>query len=379
MIYLDNAATTRVKSEIADRIKKYYDTNYANPSGLYDVAFTNHKIIEEGREVIAGILNCEKKEIYYTSGGTESDNWALKGVAKMLKNKGNHIITTKIEHHAIINSCKFLEKEGLDITYVGVDKDGVVKIDEIVKAIKKETILISVMAANNETGTLQPIDIIGRIAREKGVLFHTDAVQAFGHINIDVQKSNIDLLSASSHKFGGPKGCGFLYIRKGVDIEPFMHGGGQEMKKRAGTSNVPGIVGMVEAVKDSHINMYNRMAYEIRLRDYMINRIYKEIPFARLNGDRYRRLPNNINFSFKNVEGQSVVVLLTENGICASSGSACSSGEKGPSHVLQAIGLGDDWAYGAIRFTLSYENTKEEIDFVVNKLKEIVYKIRKNI
>lgn len=379
MIYMDNAATTRVKSEIADKIKKYYDTNYANPSGLYDAAFENYKIIEEGREIIAGILNCDKQEIYYTSGGTESDNWALKGVAKALKNRGNHIIVTKIEHHAVINTCKFLEKEGFEITYVGVDKDGVVRIDEIVKAIRKETILISVMTANNEIGTLQPIETIGKIAREKGILFHTDAVQAFGHINIDVKKSKIDLLSASSHKFGGPKGCGFLYIRKGIDIEPFMHGGGQEMKKRAGTSNVSGIVGMVEAIKDSYINMYNRMAYEIRLRDYMINRIYKEIPFARLNGDRYRRLPNNINFSFKNVEGPNIVALLAENGICASSGSACSSGEKGPSHVLKAIGLSDEWSYGAIRFTLSYENTKADIDYTVNKLKEIVYKIRKKI
>ncbi len=379
MIYMDNAATTRVKSEIADIIKKYYDTNYANPSGLYDAAFENYKIIEEGREIIAGILNCDKQEIYYTSGGTESDNWALKGVAKALKNRGNHIIVTKIEHHAVINTCKFLEKEGFEITYVGVDKDGVVRIDEIVKAIRKETILISVMTANNEIGTLQPIETIGKIARENGILFHTDAVQAFGHINVDVKKSKIDLLSASSHKFGGPKGCGFLYIRKGIDIEPFMHGGGQEMKKRAGTSNVSGIVGMVEAIKDSYINMYNRMAYEIRLRDYMINRIYKEIPFARLNGDRYRRLPNNINFSFKNVEGPNIVALLAENGICASSGSACSSGEKGPSHVLKAIGLSDEWSYGAIRFTLSYENTKADIDYTVNKLKEIVYKIRKKI
>ena len=379
MIYLDNAATTKMKSDIVDIMKRYYDIDFANPSGLYDAAFSNQKKMDEGREIIAGMLNCDREEIYYTSGGTESDNWALKGVANALKHKGNHIITTKIEHHAILHTCEFLEKEGYDVTYVGVDGNGVIKIDELVKAIRKDTILISVMAANNEVGTLQPIDIIGKIAKERDILFHTDAVQAFGHIVIDVKKCNIDLLSASSHKFGGPKGSGFLYVNREAKIVPFMHGGSQERKLRAGTGNVPGVVGMMEAAKDSNINMYERMAYEIRLRDYMISRIYKEIPFCKLNGDRYKRLPNNINFGFKNVEGQSAIVLLSEEGICASTGSACSSGDKEPSHVLKAMGVNEDYLYGSVRFTLSHNNTKQEIDYTIMKLKEIVYKLRKKI
>lgn len=377
MIYLDNAATTRMRSDIVDKMKIYFDKDYANPSGLYEMAYMNQKVLEEGREIIAGALNCDKNEIYYTSGGTESDNWALKGVANAMKNKGNHIISSKIEHHAVLRTLQFLEKHGYEITYVNVDSNGIVKIDEIVRAIRKNTILISIMTANNEIGSLQPIDKIGYIAKERGIFFHTDAVQAFGHIPIDVKRSNIDLLSSSSHKFGGPKGCGFLYVNKNVNITPLMHGGGQENKKRAGTSNVPGVVGMTEAIKDSMLHMQQRMAYEIRLRDYMIKRIYKEIPFCRLNGDRYKRLPNNVNFSFKNVEGQSLVVLLSEEGICVSAGSACSAGEKAPSHVLRAIDIPDELAYGTVRFTLSYENTKEEVDYTVNKLKEIVNKLRK--
>ncbi len=379
MIYLDNAATTKMKPEIVEKMRTYFDKDFANPSGLYEIAYTNQKVLEEGREVIAGVLNCNKDEIYYTSGGTESDNWALKGVANALKKRGNHIITSKIEHHAILRTLEFLEKHGYEITYVNVDANGIVKVDEIIRAIKKNTILISIMTANNEIGSLQPIDKIGYIARERGILFHTDAVQAFGHIPIDVRRSNIDLLSASSHKFGGPKGCGFLYVNKNVNIVPLMHGGGQENKKRAGTSNVPGIVGMTEALKDATIHMHERMAYEIRLRDYMIKRIFKEIPFCRLNGDRYKRLPNNINFSFKNVEGQSIVVLLSEEGICVSSGSACSSGDKEPSHVLRAIDVSEELAYGTVRFTISHETTKEEIDITVNKLKEIVNKLRKKV
>lgn len=379
MIYLDNAATTKMKSDIAEIMKKYYDIDFANPSGLYEAAFANQRKMDEGREVIAGMLNCDREEIYFTSGGTESDNWALKGVANALKGKGNHIITTKIEHHAVLHTCEFLEKAGFEVTYVGVDANGMIRIDELVKAIRKDTILISVMAANNEIGTLQPIDVIGKIAKEKKILFHTDAVQAFGHIVIDVRKCNIDLLSASSHKFGGPKGCGFLYINKSAKIEPFMHGGSQERKMRAGTGNVPGVVGMMEAAKDSNLHLYERMAYEIRLRDYMINRIYKEIPFCKLNGDRYKRLPNNINFGFENVEGQSIIILLSENDICASTGSACSSGDKEPSHVLKAMGVNESYLNGSVRFTLSYNNTKQEIDYTIMKLKEIVYKLRKKI
>lgn len=377
MIYLDNAATTRMKTEIADNVKKYFDIDFANPSGLYEPAFSNQKVMDEGREIIAGAINCSKEEIYYTSGGTESDNWALKGVAYALREKGKHIITSKIEHHAVLNTCKFLEEQGFEVTYLNTYENGVVKIDELVNAIREDTILISIMTANNEVGTLQPIDKIGIIAEEHEILFHTDAVQAFGHIPIDVKMNKVDILSASSHKLGGPKGCGFMYIGNNVNIESFMHGGSQENKKRAGTSNIPGIAGMAEATKDSMLNMSKRMAYEIRLRDYMIKRIYKEIPFCVLNGDRYKRLPNNVNFSFRNVEGQNIVILLAEKEICASSGSACSAGEKGPSHVLKALGVPKDLAYGAVRFTLSYENTKDEIDYTVNALKEIVCKLRK--
>lgn len=376
MIYLDNAATTKMKTEIVDKMNKYHCESYANPSGLYEAAFLNNKVLDDGREVLAGALNCDKEEIYYTSGGTESDNWALKGIAYALKEKGNHIITSKIEHHAILNTCDFLQEQGFSITYLNVGANGMVRIEELLKAIRKNTILISIMAANNEVGTLQPIEKIGQIARSRGIVFHTDAVQAFGHIPLDVKAFNIDLLSASSHKFGGPKGCGFMYVRNGIDIVPFMHGGGQENRKRAGTSNVPGIVGMAEAAKDSIGSMRSRMAYEIRLRDYMIKRITREIPFCVLNGDRYKRLPNNVNISFKNVESQNIVALLSDEGICVSSGSACSSGDKNISHVLKAMGINKDLAYGTVRFTLSHENTREEIDFTVNKLKEIVYKLR---
>ncbi len=376
MIYLDNAATTKVSEKVADKMKVFCCENYANPAGIYEIAYNNQKAIEDGRIELAHMLNCDKEEIYYTSGGTESDNWALKGVAYAMKEKGRHIITSKIEHHAVLNACEFLEHLGYDISYIDVDKNGLIKVEELVKTIRNDTVLISVMTANNEVGTIQPIDIIGRVARERGIIFHTDAVQAFGHIPIDVRKLNIDLLSVSSHKFGGPKGCGFLYIRKGTKIAPFMHGGGQENKMRAGTSNVPGIMGMVEAAKDATKSMKGRMAYEIRLRDYMINRILKEIPFSVLNGDRYKRLPNNINFGFKNVEGHNIVLLLSDAGICASSGSACSSSDVKISHVLRAMGVKTEWAGGTVRFTLSHENSKDEIDYTVNKLKEIVYKLR---
>ncbi len=377
MIYLDNAATTKMDAKIVDKMKRFYCESYANPSGLYEAAFLNNKVLDESREIIAELLNCKEEEIYYTSGGTESDNWALKGVAYGLKHKGNHIITSKIEHHAILHTCEFLETQGFEVSYINVDDTGMVKLDDLAKAIRKNTILISVMTANNEIGTIQPIERIGYFAREKGIYFHTDAVQAFGHIPIDVKRLNIDLLSASSHKFQGPKGCGFMYIREGVDIVPFMHGGSQEKKKRAGTGNVPGIVGMAEAARVSGMNMRKYMAYEIRLRDYMINRILKEIPFSVLNGDRYKRLPNNVNVSFKNVESQNIVALLSDKGICSSSGSACSSGDKSVSHVLRAIRANKEYAPGTVRFTLSHENTKEEIDFVVDRLKEIVYKLRR--
>lgn len=377
MIYLDNAATTKVCTRALDSMKPYFDKNYGNPSSIYEFATENKEVIDGGREIIAGIINCDSEEIYYTSGGSESDNWALKGMAFALKDKGKHIITTQIEHHAILNTCDFLENEGFEVTYLETDRNGIVNINQLKNAIREDTILVSIMAANNEIGSLQPLEEIGKITAAKNIIFHTDAVQAFCHIPIDVKRCHIDMLSASSHKFCGPKGVGFLYVNKKHDIMPFIHGGSQERKKRAGTSNVPGIVGMIEASKEANLSMKSRMAYEIRLRDYMIKRIVKEIPFCRLNGDRYKRLPNNVNFSFMNVDGQTVIMMLDEAGICASTGSACTSGDSAPSHVLKAIGLDDELAYGSVRFTLSHENTKADIDFTVNELKKIIFKLRK--
>lgn len=379
MIYLDNAATTRMSDKVANVMRKYMVEDYYNPSAIYENAYKCMKVVENSKEIIAGAINCSSDEIYITSGGTESDNWVLKGVANAYKDKGNHIIVSKIEHHAILNTCKYLEEMGYDVTYLNVDENGCVNLNELKSAIKKETILISIMYANNEVGTLQPIEQIGQIAKRYNILFHTDAVQAFGHIPIDVNRLNIDMLSASSHKFGGPKGVGFLYVKSGLKIKPLIHGGSQENGMRGGTTNVSGIVGMAEAIKDSMINMRVRMAYEIRLRDYMINRILREIPFCKLNGDRFKRLPNNINIGFKNVEGHSIIALLSDEEICASTGSACSSGDNDASHVLKAMRIQKDFLQGAVRFTISHENTKGEIDIVVNKLKEIIYKLRENV
>ncbi|MBP3339222.1 MAG: cysteine desulfurase [Lachnospiraceae bacterium] len=379
MIYLDNAATTRMSDKVANAMRKYMVEDYYNPSAIYENAYKCMKVVENSKEIIAGAINCSSDEIYITSGGTESDNWVLKGVANAYKDKGNHIIVSKIEHHAILNTCKYLEEMGYDVTYLNVDENGCVNLNELKSAIKKETILISIMYANNEVGTLQPIEQIGQIAKRYNILFHTDAVQAFGHIPIDVNRLNIDMLSASSHKFGGPKGVGFLYVKNGLKMKPLIHGGSQENGMRGGTTNVSGIVGMAEAIKDSMINMRARMAYEIRLRDYMINRILREIPFCKLNGDRFKRLPNNINIGFKNVEGHSIIALLSDEEICASTGSACSSGDNDASHVLKAMRIQKDFLQGAVRFTISHENTKGEIDIVVNKLKEIIYKLRENV
>ena len=323
------------------------------------------------------MLGAKPEEIYFTAGGSESDNWALKATFEAYKNKGNHIITTKIEHHAILHTCEYLEKErGAKITYIGVDENGVVNLDELEAAITPETILISVMAANNEIGTIQPIKEIGRIAKEHNILFHTDAVQAFGQIPINVDECNIDMLSSSGHKINGPKGIGFLYIRKGVKIRSFEHGGAQERKRRAGTENVPGIVGYGVAAERAARTMAERTAKEIEVRDYLINRILTEIPNCRLNGDPVKRLPNNCNISFEFIEGESLLIMLDMKGICASSGSACTSGSLDPSHVLLAIGLPHEKAHGSLRLTLSEEITKEDVDFVVEQIKAIVDRLR---
>lgn len=376
VIYLDNAATTKTAPEVVDAMLPYFTDNFWNPSSVYSVATGNKDVITRQRENIAQILNAKTEEIYFTAGGSESDNWALKATAQAYKQKGNHIITTKIEHHAILHTAEYLESQGFEVTYLDVDEDGVVSLDELKAAIRPTTILISVMFANNEIGTIQPIREVGKIAKEHGILFHTDAVQAFGQLPIDVDKLGIDMLSASGHKLNGPKGIGFLYIRKGVKIRSFVHGGAQERKRRAGTENVPGIVGLGTAARRAADTMQERTKKEIELRDYLIGRIEAEIPYCRLNGHRTKRLPNNVNFSFRFIEGESLLIMLDMQGICASSGSACTSGSLDPSHVLLAIGLPHEIAHGSLRMTLSEETTKEELDFVVDKLKEIVDRLR---
>ena len=376
MIYLDNAATTKVNKKVLESMMPYFSEIYCNPSAAYSFATKGRIAIEEARNYAAKLIGASDMEIYFTSGGSESDNWAIKAVAESFSDKGKHIITTKIEHHAVLHTCEYLERHGFDITYLNVDSDGKVRLDELKKSIREDTILISVMTANNEIGTIQPVAEIGKIAHEKGILFHTDAVQAYGHIPINVDEMNIDLLSASGHKFNGPKGVGIMYIRKGVKIRSFIHGGSQERGRRAGTYNVPGIAGLGTAAKLAMENMAKRAEKEKELRDYFIDRISAEIPYTVLNGHREDRLPNNINFCFRLVEGESVLIMLDQAGICASSGSACTSGAIDPSHVLRAIGLSDEMAHESLRLTLSYENTKEEIDTVVGELKRIVERLR---
>lgn len=376
MIYLDNAATTKVNKKVLESMMPYFSEIYCNPSAAYSFAKKGRIAIEEARNYAAKLIGASDMEIYFTSGGSESDNWAIKAVAESFSDKGKHIITTKIEHHAVLYTCEYLERHGFDITYLNVDSDGKVRLDELKKSIREDTILISVMTANNEIGTIQPVAEIGKIAHEKGILFHTDAVQAYGHIPINVDEMNIDLLSASGHKFNGPKGVGIMYIRKGVKIRSFIHGGSQERGRRAGTYNVPGIAGLGTAAKLAMENMAKRAEKEKELRDYFIDRISAEIPYTVLNGHREDRLPNNINFCFRFVEGESVLIMLDQAGICASSGSACTSGAIDPSHVLRAIGLSDEMAHESLRLTLSYENTKEEIDTVVGELKRIVERLR---
>ena len=377
MIYLDNAATTKTAPEVVEAMLPYFSESYGNPSSIYDLAGQSKEAVTKAREQIAEVLNAKKEEIYFTGSGTEADNWALKAAFEAYKNKGNHIITTKIEHHAILHTCEYLEKErGAKITYLDVDENGIVRLEDLEKAITPETILISIMFANNEIGSVQPIKEIGMIAKEHGILFHTDAVQAFCQLPIDVDECSIDMLSSSAHKINGPKGVGFLYIRKGVKIRSFVHGGAQERKRRAGTENVPGIVGYGAAAKRAAETMEERTAKERELRDYLIKRITEEIPYVKLNGDPVKRLPNNVNVSFRFVEGESLLLMLDGCGICASSGSACTSGSLDPSHVLLAIGLPHEIAHGSLRLTLSEETTREDLDYTVENLKEIVQNLR---
>ncbi|MDD3222795.1 MAG: cysteine desulfurase NifS [Clostridia bacterium] len=377
IIYLDHAATTATRPEVVEAMLPYFTEYYGNPSSVYDLGAKNKQVVTESRETIAKALGTDAANIYFTAGGSEADNWALIATVEALKGKGNHIITSKIEHHAILHTCEYLAKErGCEITYVDVDENGIIKLDELKKAIRPTTILISVMFANNEIGTIQPIKEIGAIAHEHGILFHTDAVQAFTQIKINVDELNIDMLSVSGHKLNGPKGIGFLYIRKGVKIRSFIHGGAQERKRRAGTENVPGIVGMGKAVEIAMNTFEERVQKETELRNHLIQRVLSEIPYVRLNGDSEKRLPNNANFSFQFIEGESLLIMLDMAGICGSSGSACTSGSLDPSHVLLAIGLPHEIAHGSLRLTVGEDNTIEEMDYVVDKVKEIVARLR---
>lgn len=375
-IYLDNAATTQTAPQVVEAMLPYFSEHYGNASSIYHLGAESKEAVTRVRDCIGASLNAQPEEIYFTSGGTEADNWALIGAAEAYGAKGKHMITSGIEHHGVLHTCRYLEQRGYEVTYLPVKEDGRIDLEALKQAIRPDTILISVMFANNEIGTLQPIEEIGRLAKERGILFHTDAVQAYGHIPIDVKALSIDMLSASGHKFHGPKGIGFLYIRKGIKVRSFLHGGAQERGRRAGTENVPAIVGMGAAVQMAFNGLSERAEKERHLRDYLIQRIEKEIPYCRLNGHRTRRLPGNVHFCFRFIEGESLLMLLDRKGICASSGSACTSGSLDPSHVLLAIGLPHEIAHGSLRLTLSEENTIEELDETVEAIKEAVEKLR---
>lgn len=375
-IYLDNAATTAMHPEVLNAMMPYLTQHYGNPSSVYQFAGESKKAVDEARRIVAEFLGAKDNEIYFTGGGSESDNWALKATADACKGKGKHIITSKIEHHAVLHTCQYLEKQGYEVSYIDVDENGMVKLDELEKAIRPDTILISVMFANNEIGTIEPIKEIGAIAKKHNILFHTDAVQAYGHIPISVDELGIDMLSASGHKIQGPKGIGIMYIRNSAKLGALIHGGAQERNRRAGTHNVPGIVGFAKATELAAQNMETRQAYETELRDHLIQRVLAEIPHARLNGHPAQRLSNNANFCFRFIEGESLLIMLDGKGICASSGSACTSGSLDPSHVLLAIGLPHEIAHGSLRLTLSDATTMEDIDYVVDCLKGIVERLR---
>ncbi len=376
LVYLDNAATTAMKPEVLQVMQPYFIENYGNPSSVYRFAGKARKAVEDAREYIASSIGAKSSEIYFTSGGSEADNWAIKGVAEGLQDKGKHIITSRVEHHAVLHACQYLEKRGYEITYLDVDEFGQVSPEAVEAAIRPNTILISIMFANNEIGTIEPVAAIGEIARKHNVLFHTDAVQAYGHVPIQVEDMHIDLLSASGHKFHGPKGVGFLYIRNSVKLATILHGGAQERSRRAGTLNVPSIVGIGEAARLAIENLEENTKKIEELRNYLIERILTEVPYCRLNGHREQRLANNAHFCFQFIEGESLLLMLDSNGICASSGSACTSGSLDPSHVLLAIGLPHEIAHGSLRLTLSEDNTKAEVDFVINQVKAIVERLR---
>ena len=376
IVYLDNAATTKVRPEVVETMIPFFTENYGNASAIYSVGAKAKEALTNARSKVAELIGANTDEIYFTAGGSEADNWALKATAELLKDKGKHIITSKIEHHAILHTCEYLEKNGFEVTYLDVDEDGIVSPEAVEKAIRPDTILVSIMFANNEIGTIEPIKEIGEVVHKHGIYFHTDAVQAFGQVHINVDEMNIDMLSASGHKLYGPKGVGMLYIRKGIKIRSFVHGGAQERKRRAGTENIPGIAGFGKACEIAKATLDERIKKESELRDYLIGRIENEIPYTKINGSRTHRLPNNVNACFRFIEGESMLIMLDGKGICGSSGSACTSGSLDPSHVLLAIGLPHEIAHGSLRLTLSYETTKEEIDYTVDELKKIIETLR---
>lgn len=375
-VYFDNSATTKTDERVIEAMMPYITENYGNPSSIYKIGRENRKAVEEAREQVAKALNCEPNEIYFTNGGSESDNTAIRGIAYAYKNKGNHIITSKIEHPAVLETCKQLEKEGFEVSYIGVDENGIIKLDELKNAIKPTTTLISIMFASNEIGTIEPIEEIGKIAKENNIFFHTDAVQAVGNVRIDVKKLNIDALSMSGHKFYGPKGIGALYVKKGIKFEKLINGGHQERNKRAGTENVAGIVGLGKAIELAYqeLDEHNKKIKE--LRDYYVEQVKAKIPYIRINGDETKRLPGNSNISFRFIEGEGLLLNLDLKGICASSGSACTSGSLDPSHVLLAIGLPHEIAHGSLRISIGKYNTKEEVDYLVENLVEIIGRLR---
>ncbi|MDO5388512.1 MAG: cysteine desulfurase NifS [Clostridia bacterium] len=374
--YFDNAATTQVRPEVAEAMIPYFTESFGNPSSIYKIAQKNKNAVEHGREQVANAINAEVNEIYFTAGGSEADNWAIKGIAESYANKGKHIITSCIEHHAVLHTCEYLETKGYEVTYLPVDEYGMISIEDLKNAIRKDTILITIMFANNEIGTIEPIKEIGAIARENGIIFHTDAVQAVGHIKIDVKEMNIDMLSMSGHKFYGPKGIGALYIKKGIKLNPLIHGGAQERRRRAGTENVPGIVGMGLAAELATKELDTEIPRLTALRDKLIKEILEKVPYSRLNGHPVNRLPGNANISFEFIEGEGILLLLDYKGICASSGSACTSGSLDPSHVLLAIGLPHEKAHGSVRLSMGHFTTEEQVDYVIKEIPPIIERLR---
>ncbi|MDR1542191.1 MAG: cysteine desulfurase NifS [Clostridiales bacterium] len=375
-IYFDNAATTYVRPEVLDIMLPFFSERYGNPSSIYEIARDSKKALEHAREQVAKALGAQPEEIFFTGSGTEADNWAIRGIADLYKNRGNHIITSSIEHHAVLHTCQYLDKNGFETTYLPVDGDGLISLEDLEKAIRPSTTLITIMTANNEIGTLQPVKEIGEIARKRGIAFHTDAVQAVGHVPIDVKAMNIDLLSLSAHKLYGPKGVGVLFVKKGVPLKPLIFGGGQERNRRAGTENVAGIVALGAAIELASGELGEESARLSKIRDKIIDGILSSIPHTRLNGSREKRLPNNVNISFQFIEGESLLLLLDMKGIYASSGSACTSGSLDPSHVLLAIGLPHETAHGSLRLTLGRGSTEEQADYLLQELPAIVSRLR---